>query len=256
MFPRWGYTIALTSALWLFFSTIITHTHTDTSTVHVKKSHLDKIVKRVYEKYHSVDNRRRLVISLAGIPGSGKSTLAQRLLPRLERYFNTVVLPMDGFHLSREELARMDDPQEAFARRGAPFTFNPRGFIDVIKKISDPAYTDTVYAPSFDHAVKDPVDGGVTIGPDAQVVIVEGNYVSLKDEVWDQIESLVDDTWFLQCDLGLAKRRIVRRHIEAGISSDEQEAIDRAEGNDLINARYIIENSKKTKLVIVDTDED
>ncbi|RLV92460.1 hypothetical protein JA1_003176 [Spathaspora sp. JA1] len=244
------HTIALASTFWLFtllFSISPNQTYYNTP------DSIEQLAQHVQQKYYNLPPiQPRLVISLAGIPGSGKSTLARKLLVQLQPLLNTVILPMDGFHLTRAELEQLSDPDEAFRRRGAPFTFNPQGFIDTIKKINDPDWaTTTIYAPSFDHAIKDPVDNGIKIDPDVQVVIVEGNYVSLKVAVWNEIESFVDDTWFVHCDLQLARQRIVSRHVEAGISKDEQEAIERVEGNDLINARYIIDNSKQPNVVIV-----
>ena len=65
---------------------------------------------------------RRIVVGLAGGPGSGKSTLAVRVAEVLtERGVPAAVLPMDGFHYTRAELAAgvAGDPGEAMARRGA-----------------------------------------------------------------------------------------------------------------------------------------
>jgi pantothenate kinase len=65
---------------------------------------------------------------------------------------------MDGFHFTRAQLDRMADPVEAHARRGAAFTFNGDAFLSLVRQLRRPleATSTTVYAPSFDHAVKDP----------------------------------------------------------------------------------------------------
>lgn len=66
----------------------------------------------------------RLVVGVAGAPGAGKSTLASAVAARLCAALGdataAVVLPMDGFHLTKAELAQFPDPTAAFARRGAP----------------------------------------------------------------------------------------------------------------------------------------
>ena len=64
---------------------------------------------------------------------------------------------MDGYHLSRAQLDAMPDPNTAHARRGAAFTFDGESFYNLVKRLRDPICpeTKTLYAPSFDHAIKD-----------------------------------------------------------------------------------------------------
>lgn len=65
---------------------------------------------------------------------------------------------MDGYHLSRRQLDALADPHTAHARRGAEFTFDGGSFLELVKKLREPlcAETGTMWAPSFDHAEKDP----------------------------------------------------------------------------------------------------
>ena len=49
-----------------------------------------------------------------------------------------LVLGMDGFHLTKKQLQAMENPREALARRGAPYTFNPEGLIMKIKDFNFP----------------------------------------------------------------------------------------------------------------------
>lgn len=42
---------------------------------------------------------------------------------------NCLVVSMDGYHYYRSELDEMDDPKEAYARRGAAFTFDSERFV-------------------------------------------------------------------------------------------------------------------------------
>lgn len=48
-----------------------------------------------------VKGRKRLLVSIAGIPGSGKSTISCVLEAKIK---DCIVIPMDGFHLYRKEL--------------------------------------------------------------------------------------------------------------------------------------------------------
>jgi pantothenate kinase len=60
----------------------------------------------------------------------------------------------------------IQNPQEAHARRGAHFTFDPNGILQLLQAIRDPANRNTVIkAPSFDHAKGDPVADDIEIYP-------------------------------------------------------------------------------------------
>lgn len=206
-------------------------------------------IEGLVERVLKIPRQRRTLVSIAGAPGSGKSTLALKVANELKKSHSTVVLPQDGYHYYRHELAAMANPDEAFERRGAPFTYNVDKFVETVRQLRECSDT-TVAAPSFDHKVKDPVEGDVVIGPDVEIVLVEGNYVSLPDAGWNEIEQYVDDTWYVDTDPKLVGKRIVKRHLEAGIAANEEEATKRADGSDMKNAVYIREQSKKTAVVI------
>jgi len=90
---------------------------------------------------------------------------------------------MDGFHLTRDQLRAMPNPEEAFVRRGAEWTFDPRAFGQLLAQLAQDS-KEPVQAPTFDHAVKDPVQGGVVILPQHRIVIVEGIYTQLNFGLW------------------------------------------------------------------------
>ncbi|PVH88997.1 P-loop containing nucleoside triphosphate hydrolase protein [Cadophora sp. DSE1049] len=147
---------------------------------------------------------------------------------------------MDGFHLPRSTLERMPNSSEAYARRGASWTFDADGIADLVRTLSksrfrSPEKMDTILAPSFDHAVKDPVENGIAIGPQIQFVLLEGNYLLLDEEPWRGIRELVDESWFVDVEPELARSRIAKRHVKSGIEQTMEAAYRRAEGNDLLN---------------------
>lgn len=152
-------------------------------------------------------------------------------------------LPMDGYHLTRAQLSALPNPTHAFARRGAAFTFDAYKFLSLVRELREPLtpLTKPIYAPSFDHAVKDPIDDDIAIAPTVRVIFFEGNYLSLNREPWDQIAGLMDELWFVEVDFEVARRRLVRRHVKAGIAANEEEADIRARENDLVNGREIVE---------------
>lgn len=219
------------------------------SLIHYSTSDIEALCSRLKDSYAKkvLEGGRRLIVSLAGVPGSGKSTLASALVAKLGGSLRLATLPQDGFHYTREYLLSFDNVEEAFARRGAPFTFDSAGFLQKIKTLHA---SKTIYAPSFDHRLKDPVENGVVIPQDTQVVLVEGNYVSLNEPVWKEIKDHVDESWFISIPLDLVRNRVIVRHLSSGVCKTQLEAEIRTDSNDLVNARYILENSAPTTVVI------
>lgn len=162
-------------------------------------------------------------------------------------------VPMDGYHLTRAQLAAMPDPAHAAARRGAEFTFDGDKFLQLVKRLRETLTpsTPTVYAPSFDHAVKDPVEDDIPILPTSRVIFFEGNYLSLDKEPWKSAAHLMDELWFVEADFETARKRLIKRHVKAGIAKDEEEANKRALENDLVNGRQIVDHRLPVQEVII-----
>lgn len=165
---------------------------------------------------------------------------------------------MDGYHLSRAQLSAMPDPTTAHARRGAAFTFDAKAFLTLVKKLREPLLPEstTIYAPSFDHAAKDPVDNDIPIPTTARVVVLEGNYLSLNKGLWKEAAGLMDELWFVDVDFDTARRRLVRRHVKAGIASTEEEAEKRVAENDLVNGKEIVDGRLDVHELITSAEDD
>jgi pantothenate kinase len=87
-------------------------------------------------------------------------------------------------------LSTFEDAEAAFRRRGAPFTFDAEGCVKLVRELkATPVTTDHLFitVPSFDHAVKDPVQEAIRIPSCTRVVIVEGNYTLLRQKPWNEI---------------------------------------------------------------------
>lgn len=160
---------------------------------------------------------------------------------------------MDGYHLSRAQLAALPDPQHAFDRRGAAFTFNGESFLELVRVLREPitSSSTTIHAPSFDHTIKDPVENDIAIEPTTRVLVFEGNYLSLDKEPWRSVAKLMDDLWFVEVEFDTALKRLIPRHVKAGIAADEVQAERRVRENDLVNGMEIVENRVEVHEVIV-----
>ncbi len=184
---------------------------------------------------------RRHIIGLSGVPGSGKTTLAARWLEGVRRAAGEgamIVLGMDGFHLSRAELRALPNPDEAFARRGAPWTFDPAAMADRLRALHDGFRRSTVDWPDFEHGVGDPVEGAHRIPPEVAIVMVEGIYTALTGGDWGEVHAQFDEQWYLDVPWSEAAPRLVARHMSAW-NMTEDKATRRAESNDRVNAELV-----------------
>ncbi|RZC20898.1 putative uridine kinase, partial [Glycine soja] len=227
----------------------------------------DTLVTRLLPSVSVSSNpNHKLLVGLAGPPGAGKSTLAHEVARRINKLWPekassfdslveppdvAIVVPMDGFHLYRFELDAMENLEEAHARRGAPWTFNPLGLLTYLKNLRSHG---SVYVPSFDHGVGDPVKM-------LKVVIVEGNYLLLEDGQWKEISSLFDEKWqalilprhmYIDIDIDEAMQRVLKRHISTGKPPDI--AKQRMENNDSLNAELIMKSKKNADIIIESVD--
>ncbi|KAK9413419.1 putative Phosphoribulokinase/uridine kinase [Seiridium unicorne] len=191
--------------------------------------------------------QQRLLVALAGVPGSGKSTVSGALIKALFQrgIFDVVVVPMDGFHYTKATLEGFSDPALAFRKRGAPSTFNADGLIDLINilktlPVAGPEKPEQIItAPSFDHAIQDPVGDDIGISSRSRIVMIEGNYTLLDMAPWNKIGKMVDERWFVDVPRDVARDRLVARHLAAGIESSGEAATIRAEDNDPPNGDLI-----------------
>jgi pantothenate kinase len=172
----------------------------------------------------------RVMVAVAGPPGSGKSTVAAALVGRLSQA-RGVWVPMDGFHLSNEELARLGLAH----RKGAPETFDAWGFVHLLGRLR--AADELVYAPTFNRALEESIGSAIPVPPQADLVVVEGNYLLLPDEPWALARPLFDLAVYLQTPDETRLGRLLERARAGGRT--EADAQDWVFRNDEANARIV-----------------
>ena len=173
----------------------------------------------------------RTIIGIVGKPGAGKSTVVEEIAKRFDS--NTVsIIPMDGFHLSNEELISLGRRE----RKGAPDTFDVEGFTSLIKKVKINYNIDHTF-PIFHREIEASVDNEGIVPKESRVVVIEGNYLFSTDHNWGGIYSLLDHTWFIEIDDEIRIERLIARHVRYGKTPEEAVAWSR--GSDETNARFI-----------------
>ncbi len=200
---------------------------------------------QLLNRMKEADASKRLVIGLVGLPGSGKSTLAAKFVDAVNEHTNAktaVALSMDGFHLSKAALAQFADPAAALTRRGSPWTFDPAGLADKLRKLRKNPDESTTW-PDFQHGVGDPVADAISISPDAKLIIVEGLYLLHREHGWN-LTGLLDECWYLDTSMDVAMERLVKRHMASWGFSREQ-ALDRLAINDSLNADIVLQSRER-----------
>jgi pantothenate kinase len=173
----------------------------------------------------------RSLIGIVGKPGAGKSTVVEQIEKRYQP--NEVsIIPMDGFHLSNEELISLGRRE----RKGAPDTFDAEGFTLLIKSVKIDHSVDHKF-PIFHREIEASIADEGMVPKESKVVVIEGNYLFSEAHNWDAIYPLLDHTWFIEIDDEIRIQRLIARHVRYGKTHEEAEAWSR--GSDETNARFI-----------------
>lgn len=181
------------------------------------------------------------VLGIVGAPGAGKSTLAAAVTAAVD---GSVLVPMDGFHLANAELTRLGRRE----RKGAPDTFDAPGYVAILRRIR--AGTDpVVYAPRFHRDVEESYAGEIAVEPaTTRLVVTEGNYLLLPTGPWEPVAGLLDESWYLEPDDALRRRRLVARHEAYGKAPADARAW--ALGPDQANADLVATTRYRAALVV------
>ncbi len=181
------------------------------------------------------DTPARTIVAIAGPPASGKTTLADELARRLnDQKCLTAVVPQDGFHLDNRVLEDRGD----LGRKGAPHTFDGAGFVHTVRRLKERA---DVVVPVFDRSRDLAIAGARVIPAEAEVIIVEGNYLLFDEAPWFNLAPLWTLSVRLDVPLPELRARLIQRWLGHGLSSAA--ATRRATSNDVPNAQAVIERT-------------
>ena len=191
----------------------------------------------------------RVIVMLAAPPGTGKSTLVSFL----EHLAKSVIpdkrvqaVGMDGFHLRQEYLlthtVEPDGEQIPMTRiKGAPITFDLQA---LRTKIEEVAQGQICKWPHYDRQLHDPVDNAITI--DADIVLIEGNYLLLDVDGWRDLSRFADYTIVLTADEDMLRERLIGRKMKTGMTREDAERF--VAFSDMPNVRLCLDKTMKADL--------
>lgn len=185
----------------------------------------------------------RSLTAIAGPPGAGKSTLAGALAGMLDRAGpgSAAVLPMDGYHFDDAVL----EARGQRARKGAPHTFDVGGLAAMLARLRANAEAE-IAVPVFDRGLEIARAGARIIPARVRHVIVEGNWLLLDAAPWNALRPFFDTTVMLEVPMPEIAARLEARW--ATMAPEERRR--RIEGNDLPNARAVLEGSGPAEFLV------
>ncbi len=202
---------------------------------------LDALAARVAA---TVPRGRRRMVAVAGPPASGKSTLAAALAAHLTAGGTPAqCIPMDGFHLDDRVLTA----RGLLPRKGAPQTFDARGFVHAMARLRDDP---EVILPEFDRSREIAIAGRIVCGPDVETAVIEGNYLCYDAEPWRDLDTIWDLSLFLDIPEPVLRARLIARWDAHGY--DAQTAQRKIEQNDLPNARTVAARRRPVDGIVSD----
>jgi pantothenate kinase len=185
----------------------------------------------------------RFMVGVAGAPASGKSTLAEHLRDALLATGETaIVVPMDGFHYDDAVL----NARGHRARKGAPHTYDVLGFEILLKRIK--ARERDIAIPVFDRTQELSRAAADIVTDEAKFIIVEGNYLLLKQAPWNRLKPIFDFTIYRSVPIEELEARLIKRWLDLGFDMDY--AKNWIASNDLLNIKIVIAESSEADLVV------
>ena len=169
---------------------------------------------------------RRILAFLAAPPATGKSTLLQfleRLTQEQDDLTRIQTFGMDGFHhpnryLETHTILRDGVEIPLKSIKGAPETFDVARLAAKLRAAKEGATPFPVY----DRRIHDVVPDALTV--DAEILLVEGNWLLLDEEPWQGLRTLADYRLRIDAAPELLRARLIARKVQGGLSEAEATA--------------------------------
>ena len=188
---------------------------------------------------------RKVIAYLVAPPGAGKTTLA-KFLEQLSRERKEVdnirALGMDGYHytaayMNVKKIER--DGQEVLMRdvKGAPETFDIDLLVEKIREVRSEGTDWNIY----DRKIHDVLPDYWSVEDD--IILLEGNYLLLKETGWTNVRVLADYSVFIDAPREILRERLINRKVAGGKSREEAERF--FDFSDSRNIERVLKNSAR-----------
>lgn len=189
------------------------------------------------------DLDRKIICYLSAPPCAGKTALSMFLekLSRERKELDPIrAVSMDGFHFSNDYLdshLAMRDGSTIPMRfiKGAPETFDT----DLMQQKLRAVRGEGADFPIYDRNIHDVIPDAMSVEDD--IILLEGNYLLLKNPKWTNIRALADYSVFIKAEPTLLKERLIERKLHGGKSQAEAEKFYNQ--SDVTNINLVTNNS-------------
>ena len=189
---------------------------------------------------------RKVIAYLVAPPGAGKSTLAQ-FLEKLSRERSSEVDPiralgMDGYHYTAAymKITSVERDGEKILMndiKGAPETFDVDLLVEKIREARSEGTNWNIY----DRKIHDVLPDYWSVEDD--ILLIEGNYLLLKEKGWTNVRVLSDYSVFIEAEPSFLRERLINRKILGGKSREEAERFYNF--SDAKNIERVLKNSAR-----------
>lgn len=194
---------------------------------------------------------KRVLVMLAAPPGCGKSTLLsflKYLSENTDGLTPVTVIGMDGFHryqdyLKTHSIIRDGHKIPMIDVKGAPETFDLDKLLDKVKHVAD---GDRCSWPDYNRMTHNPQEDAIVV--DSGIVILEGNYLLLKDDGWDYLKDHADMTISVTADIDMLRKRLIDRKIRSGKERSEAEHF--VDFSDMYNVKTVLLRSSDADIML------
>lgn len=189
---------------------------------------------------------RKVIAYLVAPPGAGKSVLAQfleKLSHERSAEVDTVrALSIDGYHYTAAYMNVTTierDGEQVLMRdiKGAPETFDMDLLIEKIREARQEGTNWNIY----DRKIHDVLPDYWSVEDD--ILLIEGNYLLLKETGWTNVRVLSDYSVFIDAEPQILRERLINRKVAGGNSREEAERF--FEFSDSKNIERVLKNSAR-----------
>ena len=186
---------------------------------------------------------RRILVYMVAPPGAGKSTLAlllEKMSQAGEGMEQVQSIGLDGFHYPAAYIAshtvnRGGKELPMSAVKGCPETFDVNRLREKLQAVKER----DVRWPVYDRRRHDVIEEVITVR--RNIVLLEGNWLLLRDSDWQDIYTFADYTLFITAKPENLRNRLIQRKVRGGLSLQDAEKF--YETSDRMNVQRVLERS-------------